>query len=504
MPPLVATILFFLGILVLFALDRQANGRTSKALWIPVMWLLIGGSRNISEWLHMGSPMSQGERYLEGSPLDRAVLGALIIFGLIVLLTRPRQVGAVLRASAPVLLYFVYCGMSSLWSDHPDVAFKRWIRAVGDVVMILVVLTDTDWLVALKRVLTRVGFLLLPLSVLLIRYYPNLGRGYSISGETMFWTGVTSDKNGLGMICLVFGLGNLWYLIEIYKEQKGPERTRSLVAHGILVLITLWLLWESNSMTSISCFALAAALMAAAGRWPLARKPVVVSLLAATAVAFSAFALFSGGAGGLLQTMGRNPTLTGRTEVWKAILPFAQNPIFGSGYESFWLGDRLVTIGQMINSPGIQEAHNGYLEIYLNLGWIGLALLALIIAMGYRRVVVLTLRQHPNTGKLMLAYFVLALIYNFTEAGFKMQNPVWIFFLLAVMAIPKATVSEGLATLQVGPINNFKLSKTQGNWRLVDSEHCNSNGSQQGDGTAIGFGRSVPSDKSEQPTVSLT
>lgn len=448
MPPQIAAVVFALGIWGLFALDRQPKGQTSKALWIPIMWLLIGGSRNVDEWLHLSSPMVQGARYLEGDPVDRAVLATLMALGVIVLLHRQRQVGAVLRASVPVLLFFAYCGLSSLWSDYPDVAFKRWFRGVGDLVMILVILTDQDWVLALKRVLTRVSFLLLPLSVLLIRYYPNLGRGYSVSGETMFWTGVTTDKNGLGMICLIFGLGNLWYFIEIYQGRKGAQQTRPLIAHGIVVLITLWLLWESNSMTSISCFVLACGLMVATGRWQLARKPAVASFLVLAAIGASAFVLFSGGGGDVLQTMGRNPTLTGRTEVWNVVLPLAQSPLVGTGYESFWLGDRLAKIGEQTSS-GINEAHNGYLEFYLNLGWVGLTLLALIIGTGFRRVV-LAVSRAPALGKLMLAYFVIGPIYNFTEAGFKMQNPVWIFFLLAVMAVPKAVVSESPAMLEFG------------------------------------------------------
>ena len=66
--------------------------------------------------------------------------------------------------------------------------------------------------------------------------------------------------------------------------------------------------------------------------------------------------------------------------------------------------------------------------------------MALVIVTGYRRVI-REVRQDTDVGKLMLAYFVLALIYNFTEAGFKMMNPVWVFFLLAIMAIPKSALS---------------------------------------------------------------
>jgi len=437
MIPLIAAVFFACLVLWLFWLDRQLKAPVSKALWIPVIWLLIAGSRNVSEWLRLQGPSDQGERYIEGNPTDRAILTVLIALGIVVLIFRGRKVAEIVRSSIPVWLYFVYCGLSTSWSDYPSVAAKRWVRAMGDVVMILIILTDEDWVVALKQVLKRVGFLVLPLSVLFIRYFPLYGRGYSISGLGTYWTGVTTDKNGLGMICLIFGLGALWRFREIYKGREGEHRRQPLIAFGIVCLITFYLLWESNSMTSISCFAMAAFLMLITDRWSSARRPAVTFLLSASVVGVSALVLF-GGAASILQAIGRNPTLTGRTEVWHIVLQFAENPFYGTGYESFWLGHRLVDIGNL-TSRGIQEAHNGYLEIYLNLGWIGIGLLALIIVAGFRKVVIL-LRRAPNLGSLVLAYFVLGLIYNFTEAGFKFQNPVWIFFLLSVMAIPSEMV----------------------------------------------------------------
>jgi exopolysaccharide production protein ExoQ len=440
MPPRLAALVFVAGILWLFHLCRQPkNNPASKALWIPVIWLLIAGSRNVGEWLAMSSPMDQGSRYLDGNPIDRAILGALMAMGLAVLVQRLKQVQSILTANFAVLLYFFYCGFSSLWSDYPDVAFKRWFRGVGDLIMVLVILTDDDWLPALKRVLIRVAFWLLPLSVLLIRYYPDLGRGYNIAGSAMFWTGVTTDKNGLGMICLIFGLGIMWQFMDLYQEEKGGKRTKAFYVHGLIVLIMVWLLWESNSMTSISCFVLALGLMVAVGRWKFARKPAVTTIFAGVAVGFSALVLF-GGLGFFLEAIGRNPTLTGRTEVWHALLPFSQSPLFGSGYESFWLGDRLTRIGGLISS-GINEAHNGYLEIYLNLGWVGLGLLGLVFVAGFKNVLA-AIRKDTTRGKVRLAYFIIPLIYNFTEAAFKMMSPVWIFFLIAVMAPPTPVEAE--------------------------------------------------------------
>src|SRR5215469_9206686 len=423
MLPAVAAVLFACGIWGLFRLDRQPKGQTSKALWIPVSWLLVAGSRNPSEWLHLQGPSSQGARYLDGNPLDRTFLAALMALGVFVLLQRQKQTLTLLRANAPILLFFAYCATSGFWSDFPEVAFKRWFRGIGDVIMVLLILTEADVVAGLKRVFARVGYILLPASVLLIRYFPSLGRGYNIAGTATFWTGVTTDKNGLGMICLVFGMGIIWRFRDTYKAKDNARRTQQLMVCITLVVTTLYLLWESNSMTSISCFAMAAGMMIAADRWEWARKPVMVTILMIGAVGTSAFVLF-GGAASVLEYLGRNPTLTGRTEVWSTVLQFVQNPIVGSGYESFWLGNRLERIGQITGS-GIQEAHNGYLEIYLNLGWVGLCFLAMIIVSGYAKVI-RGLKLDQDTGKLRLAYFVAGLIYNFTEAGFKMMNPVWV------------------------------------------------------------------------------
>src|SRR5437016_8458886 len=211
MSPGTATVLYALGILGLFLLDRDRNSRVSPALWIPVAWLSIAASRMLSDWLTWGakSGMQSPDEYLEGSPVDQLFLSMLLGAGLVVLVARGQRTGTFLRLNGPILLFFLYAAVSVLWSDYPDVAFKRWVKAIGNVVMVLVVLTDPDPSAAVKRLLGRAGFLLIPLSVLLIKYYPELGVGYGPWG-TQNYMGVATGKNGLGYICLIFGLGYLW------------------------------------------------------------------------------------------------------------------------------------------------------------------------------------------------------------------------------------------------------------------------------------------------------
>jgi O-antigen ligase len=116
------------------------------------------------------------------------------------------------------------------------------------------------------------------------------------------------------------------------------------------------------------------------------------------------------------------------------------NPLFGAGYESFWFGDRLEKIWSTYWEH-LNQAHNGYLEVYLDLGWTGVVLIGLVMAWGYRNVV-RTLRWDPNVGRLKLAFFVIAAVYNLTEHAFRYLHPVWILFLLAVILVPEPSGVE--------------------------------------------------------------
>jgi exopolysaccharide production protein ExoQ len=434
----IATIVYGLGIVGLFLLVRDPKVRTSSALWLPVVWLFLAGSRPVSVWLQQGPRTASMD--MEGSPLDRNIYLALLTWGFIILWKRKARAVKFLRANPPILVFISYCAASVVWSDYPDIAFKRWIKSLGDIVMVLIVLTESQRSEAVKRLLNRTGFILLPLSVLLIKYYPEMSRYYSIWEGTMFVSGVALDKNMLGMICLIFGLGAWWQLLGAFREKRSKNRRNRMLAQiGVLVAM-VWLFRMANSVTSESCFVVAAAVMTLVLLIRSARNTALLHLLVAGVVCVSCCALFLHVGGGALQALGRNSNLTGRTDIWKGVLEFGGNPILGTGFESFWLGDRMRRIwaaGGVLS--GINESHDGYLEMFLNLGWIGVAIMAAIIIRGYRNIV-RAVRQDPQTYCLQLAYFVAAIIYNFTEAAFKSMNPMWMLFIWSVLPVASARV----------------------------------------------------------------
>ena len=432
MPPLVATVVVTVLIIGLLWLDRDRASRTSPALWLPVIWMFIGASRMASQWLGI-EPLDAIENTLEGSPFDRVILTGLLVAGLIVLVMRAGRVGAVIRENKLLVAFFCYCTVSLLWSDFPFVAFKRLMKGIGNLTMVLVILSDPRPAAAMKRFLARLGFLLMPLSVLLIKYYPALGRVYNRWTWEAYFTGVSTDKNGLGGICMIVGLASLWRIID-ESRRNGQAPKGTLLAHGVVLAMVIWLLGKADSSTAVACFLLGAMLIVMTTRL-VGRQPARVHTLVATiGMVVLLGAVFPNGYAYVVEALGRNTTLTGRTEIWDDLFRMDVNPLVGTGFESFWLGDRADYLANKYYFHP-NQAHNGYIEMYVNLGWIGVGFLVLLMASGYRRIVD-AYRHNIGLSTLRLALFSSAAVFNITEATFKVMHPVWIVFLLAIAEQP--------------------------------------------------------------------
>lgn len=434
MPPQLASIIFTTGIACLFVFDRDKKVRVSKALWIPTLWLFFCFSRSASQWLGIAPPTDPPNVYLDGSPVDRALFISLEVAALIVVISRGRRVGSILLQNWPFWLFFSYAALSISWSDYPLVTLKHWIKGIGDLLMILIVLTEQDVSDAIKRLFTRLAFVLVPLSVLFLKYYLQLGRVLNLSWE-MEPVGVSTQKNGLGELCDFLGLVLLWRLRSAYNDREDPNRKRRLLALGAVLAMAVWLLWTCNSMTSICTLSMASIVMLLSTRPTFRRRPALVHFLIGALLCCTIYALFSQSSGSLLTGLGRDPTLTGRTDIWNAALGVRNNRLVGVGYESFWLGTRLEEMWEAIPGLRVNEAHNGYIEIVLTLGYIGAILLGILIATGYRNVLA-GYRSDPEVASLRMAFFFAAITNALTEAAFRIMGPPWIAFLLATIALP--------------------------------------------------------------------
>jgi O-antigen ligase len=366
----------------------------------------------------------------------------LILLAIGILMSRSFQWGVFFTRNLALVSFLLFALLSVFWSDFPFVAFKRWFRDLGNYLVILVVLSDPHPLEAVRATLRRLCYLLIPLSVVLVKYYPEMGKHYDSWTGIPEYAGVTTSKNMLGVACLISGLFFFWDTVTRWSNRKERRTRRLILVNIAFIAATLWLLNLSNSATSHICLALGCLVIAAAHSRMFQRHPgLLKGLIPACVCLYMILAFGFNINGDLAGAVGRDPTLTGRTHIWDTVLSMHTNPLVGTGYESFWLGPRLQKVWR--EAGGITEAHNGYLEVYLTLGFIGLFLLVVFLIASYRAICK-RLRSPSSFGSLPLALWTILLFYNVTESAFRGQL-MWVIFLFGAIIVAPAARARGVS-----------------------------------------------------------
>ncbi len=446
--PSIASCLTVALIVWLFRRDIREKPDITGALWLPVLWLVIGCSRPVSEWLNIfGLPVSGGASVEEGSPLDACFYFMLIIVGFCVLVKRQVRLSEVISNNKWLIVFLLYCFISIAWSDFPFIAFKRWLKILGHPIMVLIVLTEPDPKEALVRLMKRCAYVIVPVSILFIKYYPELGRGFSPWGGATN-NGIAADKNMLGAGCLILGYFFFWYLLQTWQSNRSTWRRNELRLIAGFLLGIWWLFSHAHSATSFTCLIIGMLVVVFVGIRSVNKNFVGTYMLAALVLLVVA-ELTVGISGRMSENLGRGSELSGRTLLWARLLDMDTNPILGTGFESFWLGEKPEQWlkGLFFFIPN--EAHNGYLETYLTLGLVGVFLMVgLFVATFFK--IRLDLFQNFEWGRYRLGLLAALILYNWTEAAFKTLNPLWFLFYLIAMDYPRIRLGPPEASVQVG------------------------------------------------------
>jgi len=423
MPPSLAALIWFVLLLLLFRYDPAKEPTVSRALWVPVIWLFIAGSRLPSQWFGIQQLDSQSAALEEGNGIDRTIWLLLIVLAIGILLSRAIPWAGFVARNCTLIAYLCFALVSVMWSDFAFISFKRWIRDLGSYLMILIVLSDPHPLEAVRTLLRRLAYLLIPLSIILIKYFPDIGIRYDEWTGLASSVGATVSKNMLGALCLVSGLFFLWDTLTRWSD-RTEQRSRWIFVNFSFLFMTLYLLRLAHSATSTVCLGLGCLIIVAV-RSKFGRRHST-ALKVAIPSCFLLFIILGFGFGSisaLAEALGRDPTLTGRTVIWRALLTFDINPLLGTGYSSFWLGPRLQKVWALTGSQGamlkgIDEAHDGYLETYLNLGLVGLVLFCTFLSSSYRTIC-RKLDVDSGFSAFALAMWTVLIFYMVTESGFR-------------------------------------------------------------------------------------
>ena len=444
-----ATILCVILIVYLFTVDRKRSAGVSNATWIPFIWLLFATSRPISFWLnywfHIGS--YGGGSVEEGNAIERLFLTVLIIAGILVLRNRKVNWQELLAKNVWIWVFFAFAAISLSWSDYPFIALKRWFKTLGTIIMALVILTEEKPYEALCFILQRIAYVHLPLSVLFIKYYPGLGRVYHGTGAAIY-AGVTNYKNSLGFLCMISCIYFVWNLLLNRWRETAARQNLHYSIYLIMLPMIAWLLYRSNSATAIACLAVAIVLLIVARQGEFARYPGRIMALGAVVIflyVILEYVLVADINNFMISLLGRRPDLTTRVPMWEEILSMVKNPVVGYGFESFWLGNRADIIEQHWGI-GIQ-AHNGYLDMYMNLGYIGSFMSLAYILAGLKKIYHFFFKDYPN-AILRLCFAIVFILSNWTENTFHMGNYMWLLLILSIVNKPPLMYQDTSTRIQ--------------------------------------------------------
>jgi len=411
LPPSLALFAGLCYIAFLLRLDRRQNPEATLALWIPTVWLLIASTKALGTWFGMQSTSIE-----EGSALDRNVLILLFCIVLGLLLKRKFDFASGFRENAWLLAYLGITLCSVVWSDLPFVSFKRFFRETIPIFMAFLVMTEKDPKEAIATAVRRAVYILIPLSLILIKWFPDLGVDYTVWTGDRMWIGVADQKNELGQLTSLSAFFILWSLLRRGRRPAGPRIRYLMLADLSVLAITLYLMQGSDAgYSATSLVILAVSLICLAGLLWLKKKgrilgPGTIKACVAFVVVYGIITPFLGRLTiiDISSSLGRNSTLTDRTNIWAGLIPQAMSrPVLGHGAGAYWTTERF--------RRGF-PAHNGYLEIILVLGFIGLLLMAIYLVSLAGKAQNLLARDY-TWGMLWLCWLTMALVNNITESS---------------------------------------------------------------------------------------
>lgn len=433
-PAQLALLLCTAFVLFLLRLNRKQFPEVSGSLWIPTVWVLIASSKPLGVWFGVG-----GVDMEAGSPLDRVVLSVLFSLALIVLLRRQFNWVNAVHQNPWITILICYMFVSIFWSDIPFSSFKRWIRQLVALAMAFMLSSEEKPIRALQCLFTRVIYILIPFSLMLIKYYPHLGVEYGRWSGSLMWIGVASQKNGLGLVCLFAFFFLVWSFVRRWQGRNAPVLGYQTYVELCLLALTIWLFLGPNHTPTYSATSTVALTLGlttfAVFLWMKDHRRVLgagaFAFIIGLIIFYGTITPFLGKLSliDISTALGRDETLTDRTSIWAVLAPYAMEKfILGHGFGGFWTDEmRLQTSS---------HAHNGYLDTILDTGIVGLIFLSAFLLSSCRTAFRMMVDEF-DFSILWICLLVMVAVHNITESTINSFGSQLVAFLLFLAVCSK-------------------------------------------------------------------
>lgn len=354
------------------------------------------------------------------NPVNRAAIALSIFCVTWICVPRLRVLVGIARANALIVLFIGLVVSSIGWSIHPDISMRRALSYILTV-SVAVLLPLRFGIGRFMQVLS-LSFALSAISSLL---FSVLAPQYGIMQEGDLagcWQGVFYTKEALGSVMAVA------VFVEAYVLADGNGRSRWRYGLLCLYFILIILSQSKTALVTATGFVAGACVFHLWKRHRGLGRVGIMAIVSTVLMALAAIRLEPKLTFGLL---GKDSTLTGRTLVWPLVLELIEKrPLLGWGYRAIWgSGDAIASRIDDIAGFAVPSSHNAFLEVALQLGLAGVALIVLLIWAALRRAGGCFLRDVNPLGWFSIMFIIGILVAGLTTETLG-QNQIieWVVF----------------------------------------------------------------------------
>jgi exopolysaccharide production protein ExoQ len=371
-----------------------------------------------------------------------SVLAEMVIYIWCACLVVPRWKTTLLavKAAWPILLLPALVILSSLWSVNPLLTLRRSSFFTLSTIM-AIYLGERFTLEEFAGLFAQAECWFIFGTVATYLVYPAKVLDPSHPGA---WRGLTIQKNVFGE-CMAVAI--LLLMLVRFRRHRAMQR--------IFLCVSIVMLYLSHSVTpTVSCAIVLAAIPVLRRISRLRIKERAVAYTFCGAASVLGLFLITNYSTSLLSAFGRDSTLSGRAQLWSLVMDAIwKRPLLGYGYEAFWEGFQGVSRG-ILESTGwlVPMAHNGYLEVWLGIGLVGLVAFFILFFWAVRMALQLLRHDRRFVAIWPIAYLLFFALHNMGESTLLTRTTFeFIVFVQVSVALQQTGLRERATRSETAP-----------------------------------------------------
>jgi exopolysaccharide production protein ExoQ len=353
-----------------------------------------------------------------------------VIFGFIILVMVPvwRRVTRLLRRNVVFLALMVLTVTSIVWSQFPTTTLRFSIYFIIDTLFAFYLATRFEPREQIE-LFQMAGWLAIILSLIVVLAMPQYGIDHREGLQA--WEGIFPQKNSCAIMVTLF-LAGVRFL--------EPTSLYGKLTRSAYALLALLLIGMSQSRTGwLLCGALMLFVFVFEMALKLSPRTRMLLLFIFLVICIPTTAFIGLNLGSILPLLGKDATFTGRTAIWTAVFQeIMKHPIVGYGFHAFWGRGLNGEATNIALSTGwvLAHSHNGFLDIWLDLGAVGLGLVLLSFLQAFKNAVICLRGKPSRYVGWFIAIVVLTLLGNLDERTLLYPNFLeWIMYIMACVGL---------------------------------------------------------------------